>query len=70
MDKLENLIKAAQERGAAERLLHSGGEAIIAAGAEIAHKTAQMDETGTLATAEQIGVAGKNISKAVNDILR
>lgn len=74
MNSLENLIKAAEDRGAAERLSHAGertfGErALGELGSELASQAVQMDESGAFEAMQETGRAIKT-AKAVVDLAR
>lgn len=66
MEDLEKLIKAAEERGAADRLLHAGERVIADLGTGIAATGSQLDDSGTL------GVACNTVraTKTVTDFFR
>lgn len=66
MDNLDNLIKAAEERGAADRLLHAGERAIADLGAEVVAQGAQMDDSGAINAAINTARA----TKTVTDLFR
>lgn len=62
MDNLDNLIKAAEERGVADRLLHAGERVIADLGAEIVSQGAQMDESGAINAARNTARAAKTVT--------
>ena len=62
MDKLDNLIKAAEKRGAAERLSRAGERVLGELGAEALAKGAELDETGSIGAMKETTRAVKTVT--------